>query len=134
MFKFMILFNKPAVPKTFENSYNDFLALVERMPEIRRRQVINVQGSPAGTTKLFRILEVYFDDQAAMEEALRSEAGQEAGAELRRFRQGSYELIFAEVFEEDGGQTAEDAAPDNVAAEAAEDSPATENSEDSAEE
>jgi hypothetical protein len=67
--------------------------------------VVDVSGSPLGETSLFRVLEVYFDDQASMEAALRSKAGQEAGGELRRFREKSYELVFAEVFEEEGGQT-----------------------------
>jgi uncharacterized protein (TIGR02118 family) len=105
MVKFMVIFQKPADSETFENVYNDFLALVERMPGIARRQVINVVGSPLGETKYHRILEVYFDEQAQMEEALRSKAGQEAGGELRRFPKGSFEMIFADVFEEAGGRT-----------------------------
>jgi hypothetical protein len=48
---------------------------------------------------------VYFNEQAQMEESLRSKAGQEAGGELRRFPSGSFEMLFAEVFEEVGGST-----------------------------
>lgn len=107
MHKFMILFQKPLSRNHFETIYNDFLGLVERMPNIRRRQVVDVVGSPLGDTSLFRVLEVYFDDQESMEAALRSKAGQEAGGELRRFKERSYELIFAEVYEEEGGQTPE---------------------------
>jgi uncharacterized protein (TIGR02118 family) len=105
MVKFMIIFHKPADADAFENVYNDFLALVERMPGIQRRQVINVLGSPLGETRYHRILEVYYDEQAQMEESLRSKAGQEAGGELRRFPTGSFEMLFAEVFEEAGGRT-----------------------------
>jgi uncharacterized protein (TIGR02118 family) len=105
MVKFMVMFNKPADNDAFENVYNDFLALVERMPDVRRRQVINILGSPLGGTDKHRILEVYFDEQAQMEESLRSKAGQEAGGELRRFPLGSFEMLFAEVFEEAGGST-----------------------------
>ena len=105
MVKFMILFAKPENPTAFEDIYNDFFALVERMPNIARRQVIDVLGSPIGETRLFRILEVYFDDREAMEAALRSKPGQEAGGELRRLPAGSFEMVFAELYEEDGGQT-----------------------------
>ncbi len=108
MVKFMILFRNPGSgldQAVFENRYNDFLALVERMPDIRRRQVINVIGSPLGTTTLYRILEVYFDDTPQMEAALLTPAGQEAGQELAKFAAGSFELIFAEVYEEEGGST-----------------------------
>lgn len=105
MVKFMVIFHKPADSDAFENVYNDFLALIERMPGVTRRQVINILGSPLGDTNKHRILEVYFDEQAQMEESLRSRAGQEAGGELRRFPAGSFEMLFAEVFEEAGGHT-----------------------------
>jgi uncharacterized protein (TIGR02118 family) len=105
MVKFMILFYKTAHVNAFENLYNDFLALVERMPDIQRRQVIDVLGSPVGETRLHRILEVYFDTYDQMQAALQTPAGQEAGAELTKFPPGSFELVFAEVYEEVGGQT-----------------------------
>ncbi len=105
MVKFMVIFRKPADVEAFENVYNDFLALVERMPGVQRRQVINVLGSPLGETNYHRILEVYYDEQAQMEESLRSKAGQEAGGELRRLPSGGFEMLFADVFEEPGGST-----------------------------
>lgn len=107
MVKFMILFRTPApgASAAFENRYNDFLALIERMPNIRRRQVISVTGSPLGSTTLYRILEVYFDDTPIMEAALLTPAGQEAGRELGNFAAGTFELIFADVYEEQGAST-----------------------------
>ncbi len=105
MVKFMILFSTPDNLERFEDSYNNFLALIERMPDIRRRQVISVLGSPMGTPRLYRILEVYFDSYDALDAALKSPQGQEAGGELRTFPPGQIELLFAEVYEEAGGQT-----------------------------
>ncbi len=105
MYKFMMLFKTPHNKEAFENSYNDLLALVERMPDIVRRQVINVDGSPAGRSPYYRILEVYFENQEKMEESLLSEAGQEAGGQINTFKKYTYEMIFAEVFEEADGQT-----------------------------
>src|SRR5688572_13764140 len=106
MVKFMILFRKPKDPEAFENRYNDFLALIERMPEIERRQVISVLGSPVGEPRYYRVLEIYFADMAQMENSLRSKAGQEAGGELvRRFQPDTFEAMFAEVYEEAGGRT-----------------------------
>ena len=105
MVKFMLLFHNPADPARFESSYNQFLALIERMPDITRRQVINVTGSPLGATSLYRILEVYFDDTAQMEASLRSAAGQEAGKQITSFPRDSFEMVFADVYEEAGGQT-----------------------------
>lgn len=105
MYKFMIMFRQPDHLDDFENVYNDLLALVERMPDVQRRQVISVFGSPLGQSPYYRILEVYFADRDHMEMSLLSDRGQEAGGELRRFPDGSFEMIFAEVYEETGGHT-----------------------------
>jgi uncharacterized protein (TIGR02118 family) len=105
MVKFMILFLKPANEDEFETAYNSFLALIERMPEITRRQVVHINGSPTGFAPYHRILEIYFADMPTLLESLRSKEGQQAGAELRRFPARSFEAVFAEVYEEVGGKT-----------------------------
>lgn len=106
MVKFVILFNKPDNYDRFENGYNHFLMLVEAMPLVKRRQVNGVLGSPLGETALYRALEVYFDDFVDLDRALTSPAGQEAGGELaRRFPAGSFQMYFAEVYEEAGART-----------------------------
>lgn len=105
MYKFMLVFRQPDNLNDFENAYNDLLALVERMPDVERRQVINVFGSPTGQSPYYRILEVYYAEREQMEMSLLSSRGQEAGGELRRFPDGSFEMIFAEVYEEAGGHT-----------------------------
>lgn len=106
MVKFMITFSPPSNINTFENAYNDLLALVERMPNIERRQVVSVLASPVGEAPYYRILEIYYASVEAMEESLKSAAGQETGAELgRRFATGKYGAFYAEVFEEAGGST-----------------------------
>ncbi len=101
----MVMFRAPEHQNRFEDAYNDFLALVERMPHIKRRQVINVIGSPLGQSPYYRILEVYYEDQATLERSLNSPEGQEAGGELRRFPLGAFEMLFADVYEEEGGHT-----------------------------
>ena len=107
MIKFMILFGPPEDAESFENVYQDFLALIERMPNIRRRQVVHVTGSPQGAPKVHRILEIYFESTDAQTEALMSPVGQEAGKELRRLTEDSYQLLLTDVYEEEGGSTAE---------------------------
>ena len=105
MIKFMVMFRQPENAERFENRYQDFLALVERIPNIRRRQVVHVTGSPGGAPEYYRILEIYFDSLEIQNEALLSEAGQEAGAELYRLPKDSFELLYADVYEEEGGST-----------------------------
>ena len=114
MIKFMILFEPPEDAERFENVYQDFLALIERMPNILRRQVVHVTGSPLGAPKIHRILEIYFESTDAQTQALMSGAGQEAGKELRRLPEDSFQLLLTDVYEEAGGNTPEpdaDAAP-----------------------
>jgi uncharacterized protein (TIGR02118 family) len=106
MVKLVILFHKAAGADTFEDGYNAFLHLVEQMPHIQRRQVNTVLGSPLGETSLYRALELYFEDYDTLNRALNSPVGQTAGGELaRRFTTGTYELYFADVYEESGAQT-----------------------------
>ena len=105
MVKFMIVFHIPDDLATFEQFYNSFLAQAEHMPGITRRQVNTVWGSPAGDSPYYRVLEIYFADKAGLETALRSQAGQAAGAQLQNFPADRIETLFADVYEEKGGQT-----------------------------
>jgi hypothetical protein len=105
VFKFMICFREAAQVAAFENTYNDFLALIERIPNIQRRQVIHVTGSPLGKPAYYRILEIYFETNELLQQSLLSPQGQEAGGELRRFPPGSFDVMYAEVYEEQGGRT-----------------------------
>lgn len=105
MVKLSLLFRTPVDADAFENRYNDLLALMERLPDITRRQVVNVIGSPTGESAYHRVLEVYFEDEAHMRAALMSPAGQEAGGEIYRFPAGSFDVFFADVYEEAGGHT-----------------------------
>lgn len=112
MIKFVVMFREPKKLADFENAYNDFLALVERLPHIQRRQVVHVTGSPRGRTPYHRLLELYFNSDDEMREALMSAAGQEAGNELGRFQVGTYDVLYADVYEESGGSTPSPATPD----------------------
>ncbi|PJF39752.1 MAG: hypothetical protein D6737_04640 [Chloroflexi bacterium] len=115
MVKFMVMFRMAAQGAAFEETYNNFLARVEQMPHIQRRQVVDVWGSPLGEADYYRILEVYYESRDAMSESLRSSAGQEAGAQLQSLPGGSFEMLFADVYEEEGGQTlSEDAHDESV--------------------
>ena len=106
MVKFAILFHTPKNLQTFENGYNGFLAAVETMPNITRRQVNTIIGSPMQNSPFYRVLELYFDDFEALNAALNSENGQKAGlAMMNSFEQGSFETFFADVYEEAGART-----------------------------
>lgn len=117
MIKFMILFQQPKDLDSFENVYQDFLALVERMPNIVRRQVAHVTGSPQGAPSFYRILEIYFESPQQQQQALMSKIGQEAGQELGRLPRGMVQLLFADVYEEAGSSTSwpDESGPETLA-------------------
>lgn len=101
MVKLIIMFRHPANTDQFENSYNDFLALLERMPHLVRRQVVHTLGSPQGAPPYYRMLELYFETLTQLQDSLLSAPGQEAGAELGRFDAESVEMLYADVYEEE---------------------------------
>lgn len=109
MMKFAVLFHHPGDDvRQFEAGYTQFLAMVEQLPSIQRRQVVNVVGSPEGRSRYYRVLELYFADRETLFAALNSVAGQRAGAGLYEvFKPLGYtfEIIYADVYEESGGQT-----------------------------
>jgi uncharacterized protein (TIGR02118 family) len=100
MVKFVVCFKHPKENTKFENSYQDFLALVERMPNIQRRQVVHVLGAPQGKADYFRVLELYFADINTLQQTLLTPQGQEAGGELAKFDAGTVEIYYGDVYEE----------------------------------
>ena len=100
MVKLSILFRHPPDVNTFELRYNQNLALLEKMPGIRRRQAGMVLGGPGGKSPFYRLLEFYFDDFGALDKALLSSEGRTAGADLMEYAGHDTELIFSEVFED----------------------------------
>jgi uncharacterized protein (TIGR02118 family) len=100
MIKFVVAFRKPQDNATFEDRYQDFLALAERMPALQRRQVVHVLGSPQGQPAYERLLELYFSSMDVLQAALLSPIGQEAGAELAKFPASSADLWYGEVYED----------------------------------
>ncbi len=100
MVKFCIGFRKPTNLEAFENTYQDFLALLERMPNLLRRQVNHVLGSPQGKAPYDRVLEIYFASLTVLQASLMSPQGQEAGKELNQFELGVLDVWYSEVYED----------------------------------
>lgn len=99
MVKMSLLFKQPNDETNFEFAYNQALHAIEQMPGITRRQACMVFGSPAGKSPYYRILELYFDDNQALDTALRSTEGRVAGMLVMRAAGQEVEIIFSEVFE-----------------------------------
>ena len=86
---------------SYEEQYNEFLIALDRLPGVRRKSVSNVYAAPGGLPHYRDVVEILFDDRAALEAALTSPAGVDAGNRLVRFAGSDAITLFAEVMEED---------------------------------
>jgi uncharacterized protein (TIGR02118 family) len=104
----MLLFRRPEDVDGFEQRWShEFVPRAEKMPGIRRVTVSRVYGSPAGPADLHLVHEFYFDDSEALQSALVSPQGVEAGQALMSIAGSFVSLCFAEHLEEDRPRAAE---------------------------
>ena len=101
MYKLVILFLQPLVGATFEQGWQKFLGMAEKMPGLCKEAVGDIDELVFGAQSLSykKIHELYFDSREALEEALASEAGQNAGQWLHSFTQGRFALMIAKHME-----------------------------------
>lgn len=101
MYKLVILFLPPFAWASFEQGWQKFLRLAEQMPGLRKEAVGDVDelvfGPPNMNYK--KVHELFFDSREALEDALKSEAGQNAGQWLQSFTQGRFLLLIAKHME-----------------------------------
>ncbi len=95
MHKLIILFGQPRDPLDFAMGWQAFLKMAEQMPGLRRKSVSLVEEALYGETRPFKIHEFIFDDRAALDAALASDAGQQAGEWLHQFTGGNFSLLIA---------------------------------------
>lgn len=105
MIKLTVLYQEPANKQAFEMFYTANLALMERIPNVIRREVSHVFGAPDSNPAYYRMLELYFEDNDTLDAAMRSEAGVNAGQHLMSQAAQISTLFFSEVYEESGGAT-----------------------------
>lgn len=101
MVKLIILFRAGLRSTEHAEKYNTFLMSLEALPGVRRKSVSNVYSAPGGMIPFRDVIELYFESRAALEEALTSPPGVEAGNLLLDFAGPDAVTLFAEVMEED---------------------------------
>lgn len=97
MYKLIILFGQPADSLEFITGWQAFLRMAEQMPGLRRESVSLIEDViyDGGKPRPFKIHELHFDDRAALDAALASDAGQQAGEWLHQFTNGNFTLLTA---------------------------------------
>ncbi len=96
MYKLTLIFAPPTDPIAFQDGWQTFLRLSEAMPGLRRETVSHVDAVLQGQPGIYMIHNLYFDSRTALEAALKSPAGQQAGAHLQAFTQGRVTILLAE--------------------------------------
>ncbi len=99
MVKLIILFRAGAHAPRYYEGYHEFLVLLEQLPGIRRKVVSNMYFGSEGIMPFRAIVEAYFDDREALEHALASPIGIQAGRVLIDFAGPDAISLFADVAE-----------------------------------
>ena len=101
MYKLSILFSQPLVAGTFELNWQKFLGMVEKMPGLLKETVSDVEQLIVApdNVEYKKIHELYFESKEALDAALASEEGQQAGQFLHTFTRGKFVLLTARHME-----------------------------------
>ncbi len=105
MHKLIVLIRRPEDPAAFEDRWSrEFVPRVELMPGLRRVTLSRIHGKLPGATDLHLVHEFYFDGLEALQSAMASPQGQEAGRALMAFASAEASLFFAEHMEMELGE------------------------------
>ena len=102
MYKLIILFRTPKDIGKFEEDWSHkFVPFADAMPGILRVEVSAIEEDLTLPLIFYKTHELYFANRAALDEAMNSDAGKQAGRALQGFAKGGYQLLLADVLEED---------------------------------
>lgn len=100
MVKLVALYRTPEDTTAFDSHYNDIhTPLVKRWPGLKKLEVSKITGAPIGEPKHYLMAEMYFDDETAMQNALRSPDGKAAARDVMEFAGSLVSMFFAEIKE-----------------------------------
>ena len=101
MVKLIVLFRQiEEPPAEYDQGYNQFLILLDHLPGMRRKAVNTVYAGPGGPAPFGAVIEILFDSPTALQAALTSPAGIEAGLYLLEFAGENAVTLFADTLEE----------------------------------
>jgi uncharacterized protein (TIGR02118 family) len=82
--KLTIVYGTPESADTFDKHYREVhMPIVDRWPGVQRTEVAKVTGGPGGSASPYHLVtEIYFADEDALNGALASDPGREAGKDF----------------------------------------------------
>jgi len=100
MVKLVALFKRPTDTSSFEEHYDNIhIPLVKKMPGMMHLESSKITGAPMTIPQFYRIAEMYFENQRALNVAMVSPEGIAAAKDLMSFAKDVVQMFFAEVKE-----------------------------------
>ncbi len=95
MQKITVLYKHPTDAKHFKNYYNEkHLPLVDKIEGLAKAEITEIQGSLGGEpSDYFLMAELYFKDEAQMQESMGSPEGQAVANDLSNFATGGVTIM-----------------------------------------
>ena len=98
MVKLTALYKKPENIAEFDRYYREIHApLAQKMPGLKKIELGQVVGSPAGECEYHLIANMYFDNHEALKNAMSSPEGKAAAKDLNNFARGLVQMLICEV-------------------------------------
>jgi uncharacterized protein (TIGR02118 family) len=102
MVKLIALYKKPANVDAFEQHYATVhIPLVEKIPGVRKTEWTRFLAAPTGAAPYYMMYELYFDNMAAYQAAMKSPENLAAGQDLLSFAKDIVTMMVAESYEDE---------------------------------
>jgi uncharacterized protein (TIGR02118 family) len=100
MVRFLVLYNTPEDPPAFDRHYREIhIPLIRKLPGLRRCTIGRHATPIRGGEPYYFIVELEWDDMAALQQAFQSSEGQAAAQDVPRFASGGVQSMVYEVEE-----------------------------------
>lgn len=99
MVKIVVLYGPPSDPAAFEEYYaNTHLPLAAKIPNVAQFEASRAVGAPnGGEPPIYRIAELWFEGQEALQAAMSSPEGEAATSDIANFATGGAQVLIAAV-------------------------------------
>ncbi|MDQ1705681.1 MAG: hypothetical protein QOF18_2047 [Frankiaceae bacterium] len=97
--KLTVVYTKPDDAEAWDKHYSEVhMPIVDRWAGVERVEVARVSGGPGGSPSANHLItEIYFADEAALNAALGSDAGREAGKDFMSMAPAGSSMTVSEI-------------------------------------
>lgn len=101
MAKLIALYKQPEDQKKFDEHYfNVHTPITKKIPGLREMNVTKILGSPMGKSEYYLLCEMIYDDQEALQTAMKTDEGKASGKDVMQFAGDLVTLMIGEEIDE----------------------------------